>query len=117
MQKVNAQLQGNLLNDALGDTSEVTDQVIAAHQQFCDFTQVKFKNLFEKAWKNPKFVDCPAHMVSNFVYNVVGVCVCVYVCLCVCVCVCVSVFSFCHEIKTCYIFHIINLCDVLSKPP
>lgn len=62
MQKVNAQLQGNLLNDALGDPSEVTEQVIAAHQQYCDFTHAKFKSLFEKAWKNPKFVDCPAHM-------------------------------------------------------
>ncbi|KAK2153572.1 hypothetical protein LSH36_292g02022 [Paralvinella palmiformis] len=71
MQKVNAQLQGNLLNDALGDTSEVTDQVIAAHQQFCDFTQAcplsPVPEQMEGLHKWDEFSNCFTPAIRNVV--------------------------------------------------
>ncbi len=30
----------------------------------CEFTRTKFRTFFEAAWRDPQFVNCPAHLVS-----------------------------------------------------
>ena len=61
MQKVNAQSQVSVLNTLLENEGDVIQKIIEAHFRLCDFTRAKFRSFFEKAWSDPKFVNCPAY--------------------------------------------------------
>lgn len=61
MQKVNAQSQVSVLNSILENENEVIQKIIDSHFRLCDFTRAKFCSFFEKAWAQPRFVECPAH--------------------------------------------------------
>lgn len=61
MQKVNAQSQVSVLNSLLENENDVIQKIMDSHFRLCDFTHSKFVQFFEKAWAEPRFVDCPAH--------------------------------------------------------
>ena len=65
MQKVNAQSQTSIMGSLLDNENEVLQKIIEAHIKTCEFTKSKLQVFREKAWQNPVFVDCPAHMVCK----------------------------------------------------
>ena len=64
MKRVNAQSQMSALHSSLENDQDFLDKIIKAHYHNCDYTNDKVRELIDRAWLHPQFVNCPAHMVS-----------------------------------------------------
>ena len=67
MKRVNAQSQMSALHSSLENDQEFLDKIIKAHYHNCDYTNEKVREMIDRAWLHPQFVNCPAHMVSSIV--------------------------------------------------
>ena len=66
MRRVNAQSQLNALESVLESDPDFLSKIVTSHFKNCDFTRDKLRALCEKAWKDPQYINCPAHMVSRY---------------------------------------------------
>ena len=65
MKRVNAQSQLHALDVTLHSDPDFVSKIVTAHLRNSDFTHDKTEKLVERAWANPEYIDCPAHMVST----------------------------------------------------
>ena len=69
MQKVNLASHNWQLCSTFSDEAQLVACIVDTHRSTCKFTRENFRAFYQTVWQNPRFVDCPAHLVS-FVWTV-----------------------------------------------
>ena len=64
MQKVNLQSHNWQLCSTFSDEASLVACIVDTHRSTCKFTRENFRAFYQTVWQNPRFVDCPAHLVS-----------------------------------------------------